>query len=94
MQDELTCGSELSPIELLERDRNDVLQHLLLAYPATFSVDELVAELAEPGDEGRSKRRDYQEAISDLRCVGLVHQHGVFVWASRAAKAASVLVRG
>lgn len=91
MHDQPTCGPELSPVELLERDRSDVLQHLLLEYPATFSVDELVAELTSPGEEGRGERDDYVNAVRDLRRCGLVHQHGEYVWASRAAKFAWVL---
>jgi hypothetical protein len=90
MHDELTYGSGLSPVELDERNRNDVLQHLLLEYPTPFSVDELVAELTSP-DDGFAERDGYLNAVRDLRRVGLVHLHGEFVWASRAAKSAWVL---
>jgi hypothetical protein len=90
MQDQPTCGPELSPVDLDDRNRNDVLQHLLLEYPTPFSVDELVAELASP-DDGFGGRDGYLNAIRDLRSVGLVHQHGEFVWPSRAAKSAWVL---
>lgn len=90
MQDQPTYGQDLSPVELDDRNRNAVLQHLLLEYPTPFSVDELVAELTSPGDDF-GERDDVLNAIRDLRRVGLVHQHGEFVWASRAAKSAWVL---
>ncbi len=91
MHDQPTCGSELSPVELDARNRNDVLQHLLFEYPTPFSVDELIAELVSPDDTSFGERDGFRNAIRDLRRAGLLHQHGEFVWPSRAAKSAWVL---
>lgn len=94
MHDQPTCGRVLSPVELGERNRDDVLQHLLLEYPTPFRVDELIAELTAPGEEGSGERDGFQIAIRDLRRVGLLHQHGGFVWPTRAARSAWVLKTG
>ncbi len=91
MHDQPTCGPVLSPVELDDRNRNDVLQHLLFEYPTPFSVDELIAELTSPGEEGFGERDGFLIAIRDLRRAGLLHQHGEFVWPTRAAKSAWVL---
>jgi len=91
MHDQPTCGPELSPVNTDDRNRNDVLQHLLFEYPTPFSVDELIAELTSPGEDGFGERDGYLNAIRDLRRAGLLHQHGEFVWPSRAAKSAWVL---
>lgn len=91
MHDQPTYGQGLSPVQLDERNRNDVLQHLLFEYPTPFSVDELIAELTSPDDEGFGERDGFRNAIRDLRQAGLLHQHGEFVWPTRAAKSAWVL---
>ncbi len=93
MHDQPTCGPVLPPIESEPRRENDVLRHLLNAYPAAFSVDEVVAELTDP-DDGVSERDDVLRAIRDLTRSRLLHQHGPFVWPARAAKAALVLDEG
>lgn len=91
MHDQPTYGQGPSPVELDERNRNDVLQHLLFEYPTPFSVDELLAELTSPGEESFGERDGFRNAIRDLRRAGLLHQHGEFVWPTRAAKSAWVL---
>lgn len=93
MHDQPTCGPESRPVDKDAQYRNDVLRHLLIAYPAAFSVDEVVSELTDP-DDGFSERDDVLRAIRDLTCSRLLHQHGSFVWAARAAKAALVLDEG
>lgn len=91
MHDQPTCGPEPSPVSTDDRNRNDVLQHLLFEYPTPFSVDELIAELTTPGETSFGERDGFRNAIRDLRQAGLLHQHGEFVWPTRAAKSAWVL---
>lgn len=92
MHDQPTCGPVLSPDELQAQHENDVLWHLFDAYPAVFTVDELVSELAPPGTETASRREGFVTAIQDLAARGLLHRHESFVWLSRSGKAAQVLV--
>lgn len=81
--DTSVCGCEprLHEDDLLQ---TAVLTILLDADPAQRSVDELVRELtAEPGDFAR--RDAVENAIRELVAAGLVHRHGEFVFATRAA---------
>ncbi len=87
MHDEPTCGPDGRPVDKDAQRQNDVLRHLLNEYPAVFSVDELTAELTEPGD-GFSARDGVSRAVGHLTQCGLLHRHGSFVWPTRAAKAA------
>lgn len=80
MHDELARGSGLFPAKLEAQHQNDVLRRLLDAYPAVFSVDEVVAELTSPGDAARSQREGFRQAIDDLTRHGLLHRHASFVW--------------
>lgn len=93
MHDEPTCGPDTRPVDKDAQRQNDVLRHLLNEYPAVFSVDELTAELTEPGD-GFSARDGVARAIGHLAQRGLLHRHASFVWPARAAKAALVLDEG
>jgi len=92
MHDQPTCGPVLSPAQLQAQHENDVLWHLFDAYPAVFTVDELLSELTPPGTRAASDREAFATAISDLAARGLLHRHESFVWLPRSAKAAQVLV--
>lgn len=93
MHDQPTCEpGSFSPVRD-ESYGNAVLRHLLITYPAAFSVDEVAAELTDPQD-GFGERDGVSRAIRDLTRSRVLHQHGSFVWAARAAKAALVLDEG
>lgn len=93
MHDQPTRGSGPSPAEIDDQLRGVVLTHLLDAYPAPFTVEELVAELSSPYSE-RDQRDDIQRAVRDLSCSGLVHFGPVFVWPTRSAVQAGMLLVG
>ena len=57
---------------------------LLDAYPAQLSIDELVRELTDRPDEF-APRDAIDNAVRDLVGAGLLHRHGSFVFATRAA---------
>jgi hypothetical protein len=57
---------------------------LLDAHPAQLSVDELARELTDRPDEF-GPRDAIENAVRDLVGAGLVHRHGTFVFATRAA---------
>jgi hypothetical protein len=70
-------------------EREDSLQEgvlglLLLAHPGQRSVEEIVREMTDRPDEFAA-RDAIDNAIRDLAGAGLVHRHGAFVFASRAA---------
>jgi hypothetical protein len=70
-------------------EREDALQSavlgtVVLAHPGQYSVDELVRELTEQPDEF-AERDAILNAVRDLAAAGLVHRHGPFVFATRAA---------
>ena len=61
-----------------------ILAVLLTAHPAQRSIDELVREVA--GSATTFAKRDrVNNGVRDLVGAGLVHRHGQFVFASRAA---------
>jgi hypothetical protein len=64
--------------------QQSVLAILLDAYPAQRSTEEIVRELADRPDEFAARDR-IDNAIRDLVGAGLLHRHGSFVFASRAA---------
>jgi hypothetical protein len=61
-----------------------VLALLLDAHPAQRSVDEVVREMTDRPDEFAA-RDAITNAIRDLAGAGLLHRHGPFVFAARAA---------
>jgi hypothetical protein len=61
-----------------------VLTALLNAHPAQRSTDELIRELT-VNPEDFAERDRIENAIRDLVGAGLVHRHGPFVFAARAA---------
>jgi hypothetical protein len=61
-----------------------MLALLLDAHPAHRSVEEVVREMTDHPERPAS-RDAIDNAIRDLACAGLVHRHGQFVFATRAA---------
>ena len=61
-----------------------VLAIVLDAHPGQRSVEEVIRELADRPDEF-AIRDAVGNAIRDLAGAGLVHRHGAFVFATRAA---------
>lgn len=94
MHDQPTYGPGLSLPDPNARRQSDVLRLLLNEYPALLSVEEVVAELTEPGVDGFDERDGYMRAIDGLTRSGLLHRHGDFVWPSRAGTSARVLREG
>jgi hypothetical protein len=80
----MTAHRELSPAERTDATQQSVLSLLLLAHPGQRSVEEVVREMSDRPDEF-SARDDINNAIRDLVGAGLVHRHGPFLFASRAA---------
>ena len=67
-----------------EQAEQAVLALLLDVYPAQLSIDEVVRELTDRPDDFAPRDR-VNNALRDLAAAGLVHRHGAFVFASRAA---------
>lgn len=67
-----------------------LLAQLVSEYPAQFSLEELFRSLAE-GPEDWAARDDMQVALRQLIADGLVHRHGSFAFATRAAVRAEQL---
>jgi hypothetical protein len=74
----------LSVAEREDAVQGSVLSLLLLAHPAQRSVEEVVCESTDRPDECGA-RDAILNAIRDLAGAGLVHRHGPFVFATRAA---------
>jgi hypothetical protein len=64
--------------------QQSVLAILLDAHPAQRSTEEVVRELTDRPDEFAERDR-IDNAIRDLVGAGLVHRHGSFLFATRAA---------
>jgi hypothetical protein len=72
------------PAEQHELVVEAVLTMLLDAHPAQVSFEEVVREMtASPNDV--TDRDDVHNAVTDLVGAGLLHRHGEFVFATRAA---------
>jgi hypothetical protein len=67
-----------------EHAEQAVLALLLDVHPAHLSVDEVVRELTDRPDDF-ARRDRVNNAVRDLAAAGLVHCHGAFVFATRAA---------
>jgi Fe2+ or Zn2+ uptake regulation protein len=80
----MTCREE--PIRMSDEDQAEqaVLALLLDVHPAQLSTDEVVRELTDRPGEFEPRDR-VNNALRDLTAAGLVHRHGAFVFASRAA---------
>jgi hypothetical protein len=80
----MTCCSEPTPASEDDKAEQAVLALLLDAHPAHLSLDEVVRELTDRPDDFAPRDR-VNNAVRDLAAAGLVHCHGAFVFASRAA---------
>ena len=80
----MTARNERSVAEREDTLQGTVLGLLVLAHPGQFSVEELVREMTERPDEF-SQRDAIDDALRDLAGAGLIHRHGLFVFATRAA---------
>jgi hypothetical protein len=80
----MTCRE--GPIRVSDEERAEqaVLALLLDVHPAQLSMDEVVRELTDRPDDFAPRDR-VSNAVRDLVAAGLVHCHGAFVFASRAA---------
>jgi hypothetical protein len=94
MHDEPTYGPGWSLPDPDARRQSEVLRLLLNEYPALLSVEEVVAELTEPGADGFDEHDGFVRAVDGLTRSGLLHRHDDFEWPSRAGKSARVLARG
>jgi hypothetical protein len=77
------CGGE-PPDHEDDLAQQAVLTILLDAHPAQRSTEEVVRALTDHPDEFAERDR-IENAIRDLVGAGLLHRHGPFVFASRAA---------
>lgn len=76
----------LSADELDDRWQMAVLGHLLLAYPAPFTVDEVETAFVEPfGPRSFDETDGIRRAVRDLVCAGLLREHEGAVVPTRAA---------
>jgi Fe2+ or Zn2+ uptake regulation protein len=80
----MTARDERSVAEREDALQGAVLGLLVFAHPGQFSVEELVREMTDRPDEF-SERDAIDNALRDLAGAGLVHRHGRFVFATRAA---------
>ena len=80
----MTSDREATPASEDDQAQQAVLALLLDVHPAHLSVDELVREMTDRPDDF-APRDLLNNAVRDLAAAGLVHRHGAFVFASRAA---------
>jgi hypothetical protein len=80
----MTSRDERSGGECEDMAQQAVLAILLEAHPGQRSVEEVVREVTDRPDEFAA-RDAVDNAIRDLVGAGLLHRHGAFVFATRAA---------
>ncbi|MEN3281460.1 MAG: hypothetical protein V7607_2600 [Solirubrobacteraceae bacterium] len=80
----MTGPPELSRAERIDMTQQAVLSILLDAHPGLRSIEEVVCEMTDRPDE-LCARDEINNAIRDLVGAGLVHRHGAFLFATRAA---------
>jgi hypothetical protein len=80
----MTCCPDARPTSDQVKAEQAVLALLLDTHPALLSLDEIVRELTDRPDEFGPRDR-VNNAVRDLVAAGLVHRHGAFAFASRAA---------
>lgn len=86
MSDQASRDPALSAGELDDRWQMAVLAHLLLAYPAPFTLDEIEIAFVEPfGPRSFEETDGIQRAVRDLVCSGLLHEREGSVVPTRAA---------
>jgi hypothetical protein len=92
MSDQTICRPGLSPAELDDQAQLAVLHQLLLAYPAPFTLDEVVTALEEPFERSFEETDGIQRAVRDLVCAGLLQERDGLVLPTRATFRFSELV--
>jgi hypothetical protein len=80
----MTARDELTTAQSEDLTQQAVLGLLLDAHPAQRSVEEVVREMTDRPDEFPA-RDAVLNAVRDLAGAGLIHRHGPFVFATRAA---------
>lgn len=86
MSDQTFRDPALSAGELDDGWQMAVLAHLLLAYPAPFTLDEIETTFAEPfGPRSFEETDGIRRAVRDLVCAGLMHEREGSVIPTRAA---------
>jgi methyl coenzyme M reductase subunit C len=82
----MTACDDRSPVER-ENDlaQQGVLTILLEAHPGPRSIEEVVREMTADCPGEFVPRDRVEDAIRDLVGAGLLHRHGPFVFATRAA---------
>ena len=84
MADSRMTGCADRPASEDDKAQQAVLALLLDVYPAQLALEEFLRELTDRPDEFGA-RDQVNNAVRDLVAAGLVHRHGQFVFASRAA---------
>jgi hypothetical protein len=77
------CRGQL-PADDDDRVQQAVLGLLLDAHPGQRSIDEVAREMTDQPDDF-ARRDAIDNAVRDLVGAGLLHRHGPFVFATRAA---------
>lgn len=86
MSDQASRDPALSSGEPDDRWQMAVLGHLLLAYPAPFTLDEVETAFVEPfGPRSFDETDGIQRAVRDLVCHGLLYEREGSVLPTRAA---------
>jgi Fe2+ or Zn2+ uptake regulation protein len=80
----MTARDELLVAEREDMTQQAVLSILLEAHPGQRSIEEVVREMTDRPDEFPA-RDAINNALRDLVGTGLLHRHGPFVFATRAA---------
>jgi hypothetical protein len=80
----MTRCPDVGPASDEEKAEQAVLALLLEVHPAHLSLDEVVRELTDRPEDFAPRDR-VNNAVRDLVAAGLLHRHGAFVFASRAA---------
>jgi hypothetical protein len=80
----MTSCPDARPASDEDKAEQAVLALLREVHPALLSLDEIARELTDRPDEFGPRDR-VNNAVRDLVAAGLVHRHGAFAFASRAA---------
>jgi hypothetical protein len=87
------CGeADLDPAERDDRLQMAVLGHLLLAYPAPLTLEEIVTAFEEPFRRSFEETDGIRRAVRDLVCGGLLQEWDGSVLPTRATFRFSQLV--
>jgi Fe2+ or Zn2+ uptake regulation protein len=90
MADDLTPGRPLSRAQEDHRLQQAILALLVHEHPAQRCVDEVIRELTDQPQDPM-QRDAITNALRRLAAAGLIHRHGAFVFATRAAVRADQL---